>query len=221
MRYVIGDSETTGLGPQAKAVELAWLEVDEDFNILSEFSSLIDPGIPIEPGAMAIHGITAEMVSTVPTLEELLSEVLPGPFSGSTTLIAHNVKFDRRFFEPIFQIEKTFCSLALARFVFPEMPNHKLGTIKEYFKLEGGEAHRALGDVKTVHQFLKMALPMTGRSLHEHLNTPATTVFTMPWGMWKSKPLHSIPVEYRTWLLSSDIADDLRQSLMQLREAGI
>jgi DNA polymerase III subunit epsilon len=221
LRYIIGDSETTGLSPQARAVELAWIEVDADLNILNEFSSLVDPGIPIEPGAMAIHGITEEMVSTAPTLEELLSEVLPGPFSGSTTLIAHNVKFDRRFFEPIFQIEKTFCSLAFARQCFPEMPNHKLGTVKEYFKLEGGEAHRALGDVKTVHQFLKMALPMTGRSLHAHLNTPATTVFVMPFGLHKGKPLHAIPVEYRTWLLSSDIADDLRQSLMKLREAGI
>jgi len=221
LRYIIGDSETTGLSPQARAVELAWIEIDADLNILSEFSTLIDPGIPIEPGAMAIHGITEEMVAEAPTLEELLSEVLPGPFEGPTTLIAHNVKFDKRFFEPIFQVEKTFCSLAFARLNFPEMPNHKLGTVKEFLKLEGGEAHRALGDVKTVHQFLKMALPMTGRTLHAHINTPTTTVFMMPFGMHKGKTLSSLPVEYRTWLLSSDIADDLRQSLMQLREAGI
>lgn len=202
-------------------MELAWLEVDQDLNILSQFSTLLDPQIPIEPGAMAIHGITEEMVADAPTLEELLSEVLPGPFTGPTILLAHNVKFDRRFFEPIFNIQATFCSLAFARLNFPEAPNHKLGTLKEFFKLTGGDAHRALGDVLTVREFLLTTLPMTGRTLHQLLNTPATKVWTMPYGLHKGKPLMDVPVQYRNWLLSSDIAEDLRQSLMQLRKAGV
>ena len=224
MRYLIGDTETTGLA-NARALEMAWLEVDEDLNILSEFSSLIDPEQDIEPGAQRIHGIDAAMVADAPTLFELQTIVLPEmkiDVETPVVLIAHNVKFDKRFFEPVFNISSTFCTLALIRSTHPHLPNHKLGTVKEQLGLDGGAAHRAMGDVMTVHSLLKTVLPASGRTLAQHCATPRRTVYVMPWGKkYKGVPLVDIPRDYRTWLLSLDIDQDLRHSLMEIRKTEL
>lgn len=222
MRYFIGDTETTGL-KRAKVVELAFIEIDpETMEIMQSWESLIDPEIPIEPGAQAIHGITAEMVADAPTIEEYVSVILGSRFEEPCVLAGHNVQFDKPFFEPVMRIEQTFCSLALCRRLFPTGPaNHKLGTMKAYLELEGGPEHRAMGDVLTVHQMLRKLLPTTGKTLLQHLQVPAHTVYTMPWGDHQGKALMDVPLQYRTWLLSINIDADLRRSLMQLRAAGI
>lgn len=218
--YII-DTETSGL--KGKAVEVAFVEIDpETLDIMNSWESLIDPEIPIEPGAQAIHGITAEMVADSPTIEEYVSVVLGGRFEEPAVVCGHNVAFDRPFFEPILNMEQTFCSLALCRRLFPVGPaNHKLGTMKDYLELEGGPSHRAMGDVLTVHQMLRKILPMTGKTLTQHLQVPARTVYTMPWGEHQGKKLIDMPAQYRTWLLSINLDADLRRSLMQLRAAGI
>lgn len=222
MRYFIGDTETTGL-KRAKAVEIAFMEIDPDtFAIKDQWASLIDPEIPIEPGAQSIHGITPEMVEAEPTIEEFVEVCMGGRIEDPCTLIGHNVQFDKPFFTPVMNVVQTFCTLGLARRLLPtQVENHRLGTLKEYFNLEGGEAHRALGDVLTVHQMLKILLPETGKSLLELLQVPSHTIYTMPFGEHKGKPLMDLPVQYRTWLLSVNIDEDLRRSLMQLRAAGV
>lgn len=222
MRYFIGDTETTGL-KKAKVVEIAFIEIDPDtFEIQQSWSSLIDPEIPIEPGAQAIHGITSEMVANEPTIEEYVGVIMKGRLEGPCTLIGHNVQFDKPFFEPIMDVQQTFCSLSLCRRLFPTGPaNHKLGTMRDFLEIDGGEAHRAMGDVLTVHQMLRKVLPTTGKTLVQHLQVTAHTVYTMPWGEHQGKQLMDIPVQYRTWLLSINIDADLRRSLMQLRAAGI
>lgn len=222
MRYFIADTETTGL-KKAKVVEIAFIEIDPDnFEILQSWASLIDPEIPIEPGAQAIHGISSEMLADEPTIEEYVAEIMRGRIEDPCTLIGHNVQFDKPFFGPIMNVQQTFCSLRLCRQLFPtQTDNHRLGTMRDFLEIDGGEAHRAMGDVLTVHQMLRKVLPLTGKTLVEHLLVPARTVYTMPWGEHKGKQLMDIPVHYRTWLLSANIDDDLRRSLMQLRAAGL
>lgn len=226
MRVFIGDTETTGLS-SAKAVELAFVEIDpETLAIKQSWQSLIDPEIPITPGASNIHGIYDHHVLTEPTIEEYVSQILGGPLEGEAVLIAHNVKFDKPFFEPLLSIKQTFCTLALARRLFPKPPpngpaNHRLGTLAEYLGLQAGEAHRAMSDVLTVHQMLLKLLPETGKTLAQHLDVPRHTIYTMPFGEHKGQPLASLPQSYRTWLLTVTVDEDLRYSLMQLRAAGI
>lgn len=222
MKTYIIDTETTGL-KNAKAVEVAFVEIcPETLEIENSWESLIDPEIPIEPGAQAIHGITAEMVADAPTIEEYVSVILGGRFEEPCTVVAHNAKFDVPFYAPILNIKQSFCTLQMVRQMFPrEVSNHKLGTMREHLELEGGPAHRAMGDVLTVHQMLRKLLPSTGKTLLDHLQVPARTVYTMPFGEHKGKMLMDLPAQYRTWLLSIDIDADLRRSLMKLRETGI
>lgn len=221
MRFFVGDTETSGL--KGKVMEIAFIEIcPETLEIENSWQSLIDPEIPCEPGAFAIHGISDEMVATEPTIEEFVSVVMGGRIEEPCTLVSHNVRFDRPFFEPVMNVTTTFCTLQMVRQMFPrEVANHKLGTMKEHLELEGGPAHRAMGDVLTVHQMLRKLLPSTGKTLLDHLQVPARTVYTMPFGEHKGKMLMDLPAQYRTWLLSIDIDADLRRSLMKLRETGI
>ena len=55
-QIVIVDFETTGVGPNARPVEVAWIQVDHDLNEIARASSLVNPGIPIEPEASAVNG---------------------------------------------------------------------------------------------------------------------------------------------------------------------
>jgi DNA polymerase III epsilon subunit-like protein len=222
MRYFIGDTETTGLH-KAKAVEVAFIEIDPySLDTLRSWQSLIDPEMPISPGATEIHGIHDHHVLTEPTIEEYVSVVMGGRIEDPCTFIAHNVKFDKPFFAPILNIERTFCTLQHVRRLLPALENHRLGPMATHFGVDPGSAHRAMDDVLTVQACLRQMLRLDGRDLLSLLNVPRHTIYTMPFGEHKDRPLESLPRQYRTWLLlEASIDDDLRYSLMQLRAAEI
>jgi len=66
-RMIVLDFETTGLNPGYKPVEIAWVEFDSNFNELEQVGSLINPRIPIEPGAQRTHGLSLIHILTLPT----------------------------------------------------------------------------------------------------------------------------------------------------------
>jgi dUTPase len=39
MRFIWGDTETSGLGKDAGVVQISWVETDEDFNEVAQFDS--------------------------------------------------------------------------------------------------------------------------------------------------------------------------------------
>lgn len=222
MRYFIGDTETTGLHG-AKAVEVAFIEIDPySLDALRSWQSLIDPEMPITPGASEIHGIYDHHVLTEPTIEEFVSVVMKGRIEDPCTFIAHNVKFDKPFFAPIMNIEREFCTLKHIRRLLPGLENHRLGTMAKHFGVDPGSAHRAMDDVMTVQACLRQMLQLDGRDLLSLLNVPRHIIYRMPFGEHKDEPLETLPRQYRLWLLmEANIDDDLRYSLMQLRAAGI
>ena len=97
-RMIVLDFETTGLQPGYRPVEIAWLEFDyiyDRFNVSESVTSLIDPQIPIEPGAQKVHGISSEMLAGMPTLEQFLQCEHADKFADEHVLVvAHNAAFD-------------------------------------------------------------------------------------------------------------------------------
>lgn len=83
MRYIVLDTETASL--QGGVVELAFVEINSDLEILSEFVSYVNPERAIDPGAQAIHGISAEMVEFSPTLEQVVKNLPEMAY-----MVAHN-----------------------------------------------------------------------------------------------------------------------------------
>jgi DNA polymerase III epsilon subunit-like protein len=49
---------------------------------------------------------------------------------------------------------KTACTLAAARAVFPQLANHRLQTVAEYLNVTSREQHRALGDAMATAKIL-------------------------------------------------------------------
>lgn len=231
-RILIGDTETTGLPPQGwkytpgcefpptyRCCEIAWIEVDEHLNIIDQHESLIDPQAPIPAVTTGFHGITDKDVWAAPTLAEY-KQVYADKLQGPIVLIAHKADFDEPFFREVFDVQSTFCTLALARFALPKLTNHKLQTIREVLKIDSkGTAHRAMGDLDVLRQFLLKVIPGSGRDFRQHLDTPIRMLSVMPLGQYKGWPISMVPNQYREYMLRehTDMHPDMRYTLEQLR----
>jgi DNA polymerase-3 subunit epsilon len=94
MKYAVVDVETTGFGRTDRVVEVAVVVVDAvSDEVVDEFDTLVNPQRDV--GATHVHGITASMVESAPTFEEVsgaLARVL-----GGNVLVAHNLPFEVRF----------------------------------------------------------------------------------------------------------------------------
>ena len=224
MRLIAGDVESTGLNSTDKVVEIAWAELDDDFNILSSTRSLINPEIPIPAGASAVHGIVADHVRDAPTICEFMAE-LEYPLAGDEIIFsAHNAQFDAKYFKPWMpDYMGSICTLKLAREVYPDADNHKLQTLRYFLELDvdvaHNEAHTALADVKVLVSLLRKIKADTGWDvvdMFEFCNTPREIV-RMPFGKHKGTRLKDLPKTYVRWLLGlADLDADLRYSLEKL-----
>ena len=90
--YVIVDTETTGLGSDARIVEIAII----DCCGRTLLNTLVNPLCEIPAEATAIHGITNEMVVNAPAWAEILPQVVE--LIGEHW-VAYNARFDDRMIE--------------------------------------------------------------------------------------------------------------------------
>ncbi|MCK5010867.1 MAG: 3'-5' exonuclease, partial [Deltaproteobacteria bacterium] len=73
--FIAFDVETTSLYDfSGRIVEIGALKFDLSGRIYGEFSSLINPGIPIPEAVVAIHGISNEMVENERGAKEVLED---------------------------------------------------------------------------------------------------------------------------------------------------
>ena len=130
--------------------------MNRKLEIVDERSSLINPQIPIPRAATAVNGITDQMVNDQPTLDEFMIEMNQNPFiDEEVCVVAHNLSFDLPLFRKYCGGVTELCTLKLARAVFPNLHNHKLGTISESFGFINESAHRARSDAMQVVHFLE------------------------------------------------------------------
>jgi DNA polymerase III subunit epsilon len=156
--FIVLDTETTGIAIGSRLVEVAALHV-KDGAVVRRFQSLVNPEMHIPSVVQAVHGISDAMVAGAPTASPVLASF--AKFVAGHTLIAHNASFDLRILRGEYGRVKVptpgcamYCSLLLARAVFPEAPNHKLGTLASFLKLPHPPTHRALADCFTTMEVL-------------------------------------------------------------------
>jgi len=157
----IVDLETTGTRPGSDRVtEIGVIEV-ERFEVVSEWSTLVNPGVALPSEIQALTGITHEMLAQAPRFADLaasLHERLAG-----RVFIAHNARFDygflRREFDRVgirFQ-PRAVCSVKLAKRLYPRERGHDLDSLIARHRLACEARHRALPDAQAVWQFLRIA----------------------------------------------------------------
>jgi len=158
-RFAFVDLETSGVSPSDDRItEIGIVRVD-DGRVLDEWSSLVDPGVPIPPEIQALTGITNQMVRGAPRFADLLP-VVADRLQGRV-FVAHNARFDYGFIKAAFrraQLRFTadvLCTVRLSRRLFPQYASHRLDALIDRHRLPATDRHRALGDARVIHHFLQ------------------------------------------------------------------
>ena len=176
--FVVVDLETTGGSPAAcEITEIGAVKV-RGGEVLGEFQTLVNPGVPIPSFIAVLTGITDSMVSGAPRLATALPAFLE--FAHDTVLVAHNAPFDIGFLKAGCNIHgqewpgpRVLDTARLARQVITrdETPNCKLSSLARFFRSATTPDHRALSDARATVDVLHGLMERLGnlgvRSLDE------------------------------------------------------
>ncbi|WP_370946018.1 exonuclease domain-containing protein [Amycolatopsis sp. cg5] len=145
------DVETTGLHP-GHIVELAAVRTRADGTLVSELSTLVNPGHGIDPGPVNIHRITRRQLDGAPSFAEVLGDF--ADICRGSVLVAHNLSFEKRFLEgEISRLRLSMpvlpgvCTVSATK-VALTLPNYRLATIAGALGLGDYAAHTALADAR-------------------------------------------------------------------------
>jgi DNA polymerase-3 subunit epsilon len=155
-RLAFVDLETTGgTATSDRITEVGIIEVDE--NGVREWSSLVNPQIPIPPFIQSLTGISNAMVANAPTFAELAESIHER--LADRIFIAHNARFDHGFLKNAFGRTghafhpSVLCTVRLSRKLYPSYARHNLDSLVERHGLHVSARHRALGDAQVLWQF--------------------------------------------------------------------
>jgi DNA polymerase-3 subunit epsilon len=163
------DLETTGGSPAESAITEVGAVRYRGGECLGTFSTLVDPDLPIPRFITHLTGIDDHMVTGAPPIEAVVPAL--HEFLAGTVFVAHNANFDFRFVNAAFhrlgyeQLEgPPVCTARLARrVVWPDVPNVRLHTLAEYFRVPVKPNHRALPDAQACIDVLHGLLEAGGR----------------------------------------------------------
>jgi DNA polymerase-3 subunit epsilon len=97
MRYVVLDTETTGLEAHLghRVIEIGCVEVVNRRVTKRNFHTYLNPDRDIDAGAFNVHGLSREFLSEHPRFEDKAKDLIE--FVRGSTLIIHNAEFDLKF----------------------------------------------------------------------------------------------------------------------------
>ncbi len=152
--YVVFDFETTGAKtPPCRVTEVGAYRVSKR-EIVGEFQTLVNPETKIPEFITNLTKISNEMVKNAPKFAEVASDFME--FVGDSVLVAHNAHFDMRFLNhEIKRIHSNYrvanpylCTVQLSRKLVPEVDNHRLNTMANYYSIDLTNHHRAAADAR-------------------------------------------------------------------------
>ena len=164
LRFVVFDTETTGLKPGRgdELVQLAAVRIDNgELNLAASLDQLVNPGRAIPASSTLIHGITDEMVADEASVTETLGVF--HRFAVDTILVAHCAQFDMAFLTRdqrthglIFN-QPVLDTMLLAYALDPHSRGLSLDAVAQRFGVEIHGRHTAMGDARaTAEIFLRM-----------------------------------------------------------------
>lgn len=153
MRYVVLDTETTGLEVRQghRIIEIGCIEVNGRQVTETCFHEYVNPERAVDEGAFQVHGISDDMLADKPKFKQIAKDFLD--FVQGSTLIIHNASFDIGFLDGELDrlglgkmadyVEGVIDSLGMAREMFPGKRNNldalcdRLGVNNAHRQLHG------------------------------------------------------------------------------------
>jgi DNA polymerase-3 subunit alpha (Gram-positive type) len=201
--FVVFDVETTGLSAVYDTIiELAAVKV-KNGEIIDRFESFANPHHPLSATTIELTKITDDMLKDAPDVEEVLEKFYD--WIGDCVLVAHNASFDIGFLNVGFKkigrgkvTNPVIDTLELARYLYPELKNHRLNTLCKKFNIELTQHHRAIYDAEATGYLLIHLLKDVhekGILYHDELNKASSE----QGGFQRSRPFHA------TLLVQNDV----------------
>ena len=169
MRQIVLDTETTGLelADGHRIIEIGCIELVHRRATGRHWHRYLKPGREVDPGALAVHGITNEFLAAQPAFAEVAAEFLA--FVDGAELVIHNAEFDVGFLDAelaasgiagaIVDRCRVLDTLALARRMHPGQRNNLDALCK---RLNVDASHRRYhGALLDAHLLVEVYLAMT------------------------------------------------------------
>jgi len=125
-----------------------------------------------------LTGITDDMVKDAPEIDDVIKRF--HDWIGDSILVAHNASFDMGFLYVGYKkcglqdtVHPVIDTLELARFLHPEMKNHRLNSLAKKFNIDLTQHHRAIYDCEATGYLLLILLKeadQRGITFHDELN---------------------------------------------------
>ena len=170
---VFVDIETTGGNAvRDRITEIAIITMSGG-ELVSEWSTLINPEISIPSNIQRLTGISNEMVMDMPGFQDICKDVLSRLEGRLFT--AHNARFDYGFIKNEFKrceirfSAPVLCTVKLSRKLFPDYPRHNLDSIIRRHNLQCSARHRAMGDARVLFDFMQTLYTTLNPDQIEHV----------------------------------------------------
>lgn len=240
---VFFDLETTGINVASdRIVEISWLKVLPSGQESSN-TQLLNPTIPIDPKATAVHGITDEDVKDKPTFKEV-AKSLVREFEGCDLAGYNSNKFDIPLLAEEFLRAEVDFDLSKRKFIDVQVIFHKMeqrtlsAAYKFYCQKDLDDAHSARADTVATYEILKAQLDrydelensiefLSGFSAQKRnvdfagrivLNEMDVEVFNF--GKYKGQPVEEVLQKdpgYFGWILNGDFPLHTKKVLTNIK----
>ena len=160
--YAVIDIETTGGNYRWGRITEIAIFIHNGLEITEEYSTLINPEIPIPYFITQLTGISDDMVREAPTFSEVADTI--AELTNEHIFVAHNSQFDYNFIRHEFRKlgrafdRPTLCTVKASRKIIPQLPSYSLGKLCEQLNIGLDNRHRAGGDAAATVKLLELLL---------------------------------------------------------------
>jgi DNA polymerase-3 subunit alpha (Gram-positive type) len=175
LSFCVIDLETTGGNHETdQIIEIGMVKI-QNLEITAEKDYLVNPERNIPDFIQRLTRIKPSDVKDSPKISEVIDDILD--FIGDSILVAHNTSFDIPFLNSVLRREgkalltnNVLCTNVMTKHMIPEILSSNLGYMCELFKIDHGQAHRALEDAKATAILLLNYLEIFNKKGLEKVN---------------------------------------------------
>ncbi len=162
---LIFDVESTGVDVlNDDVVQIAAVKLDKDGNVKETFVRYIKPEKSVGD-SFHVHGFSDEMLAEKGEPSKVVLKDFV-EFSKECIVVGHNVSYDisivssnlRKNNLEDMNIKNVFDTLDIYRRFYPNLQNHKLEFLGEYFKINHKSTHNAIDDIEATRELLVRAI---------------------------------------------------------------